>query len=151
VRLEQPGRWRATVVVTYPDGTRWSRSWPDVVQISPALQAIDGGRYIFDLAVEPGEPLAGIETLFRATLVDAVTGAPLPERVQLNAGMPELIEVALHKVDGAFTSVTLLPVGHGVYAAGAVIQWPGRWQASMSFRVLGQPAVTLSAGEVVVS
>lgn len=151
VHLAQPGAWRATVSVTQPDGTVWSRSWPDVVQVSPALQAGDGQRYIFDVTALPENPFAGQAVVFQAQLIDIRSGDPLPVRTQLSNGAPEVLTLVLYRPDGTLTSLTLRPVWHGVYEAQSVILTAGNWRAELSFRPPGGLPVKLSAGTLTVA
>jgi hypothetical protein len=110
----------------------------------------DGRRYM--LAVEVADPPAHAEheTLIRVSIVDAETGALLPEGVELAGGMPEEMASSATLEARAVTTASLLPTVHGVYKGSFNFFSPGRWNISANFPQDGIRSGGVPAGVVVV-
>ncbi len=145
-----PGSWAAQVVATWPDGLKRRAVLPDALVVEPAFAGADGRRYRVVLSAEP-TPVADMPSPVRLALVDAETGAPLPDSVGLRDGLPDSVEAAFFAPMRGVTVQRLQPAGHGVYAGQVVLWAPGPWRVRVGFRPGSGPAVSFVAGVVQVT
>ncbi|HYI15646.1 MAG TPA: hypothetical protein VEX37_09655, partial [Thermomicrobiales bacterium] len=148
--LPGAGVWSLQVVAETADEPSRFVTLSDAVVVQPALMGDDGRRYM--LAVEVADPpvRAEQEALIRVTIVDAETGAPLPEGVDLAGGTPEAMTGSATLEARAVTTADLRPTGHGVYEGSYNFFAPGRWNISANFPQDGIRAGGVPAGLVVV-
>ena len=148
--LPEAGSWSIQVIAEREGEPNRYASLRDAVVVQPVMMGDDSRRYM--LAVEVAEPpvRAEQETLIRISIVDAETGAPLPEGVELAGGMPDEMDGSATLEARAVTTANLLPTGHGVYEGSYTFFAPGRWNISANFPQDGIRAGGAPAGVVVV-
>jgi hypothetical protein len=148
--LPSPGTWTVQVIAEREGEPSRYASIRDAVVVQPTQLGTDGRRY--KLAVELAEPPAQSEqqSAVRVSIVDAETGAPLPNDVELAGGMPETMAGSATLEARAVTSADLRPTGHGVYEGYFTFFASGRWSIAVNFPQDGLRAGGVSAGVVVV-
>lgn len=105
------------------------------ITVQPAFTGTDGRRYVLTLTTDPPKPVVNQPAAIRAAFVDARTGAPLPDGVTLQGGLPATLDAAFFGV--GMQSVTLRPTGHGVYTGTRALWAAGNWTARAGFTVGG--------------
>ncbi len=144
------GIWSLQVVAETADEPSRYVTLRDAVVVQPTLMGDDGRRYM--LAVEVADPPARIEqdALVRVAVVDAETGSPLPDDVQLVDGMPDEMVGSATLEARAVTSATLAAISHGMYEGHCTFFAAGRWQIAVNFPQDGIRSGGVPVGVVVV-
>lgn len=133
VTLDVPGDWDATVTVTPAEGGPWSVRLSKAINVTEALAGDDGRAYVMTLDWQPDEPGRSEPVTFTVHSVDAESGEPMSEGVELADGMPEEVDVVISKPRGALITVDLTPTDHGVYQGTGEIWGTGGWTLQLSF------------------
>jgi hypothetical protein len=147
-QLTTPGTWSVKVVAQRADEPSRNAGIADAVVVQAALGGSDGRRYILRVETDPAQPTVEQPTTVRVTIVDAETGAPLPEGVTLQDGLPDEMDASFFLAQDGVTSTTLTPAGHGIYAGSASFFGPGTWTVQIDFPNDGVRSGSARAGIV---
>jgi hypothetical protein len=148
--LPGAGVWSLQIVAETAGEPSRFVTLPDAVVVQPVLLGDDGRRYM--LAVEVAEPpaRAGQDVPIRVRIVDAETGAQMPDDVELAGGMPEMMLGTATLQARAVTTADLIASGHGTYEGAFSFFSSGNWIISLNFPQDGVSSGGVSAGVVVV-
>jgi hypothetical protein len=127
------------------------------VTVQSAFAGTDGRRYLLQLTTDPTAPVAGESTTVRVAIVDADSGTPLPDGVELTGGTPASLDAAYFRGMGdpgqsplEMVSTELQSTSHGVYSDHLTFDTGGSWTLQINVRV-GDHAVSVLAGAIQVS
>jgi hypothetical protein len=148
--LPRAGAWTVKVIAEREDEPSRYALVEDAVTIQPAIFGDDGRRYILSVSIDPAAPAPNQEVTARVAVVDAETGAPLPDGVFFQGGMPEHIDASFFLQEAGVTSRDLFPVRHGVYEGKVSFFSSGTWSVSANFPQDGRRSGSIPAGTVVV-
>ena len=81
--LTAPGAWDVRVQTERAGEPNRSASLLGAVSVQSAFQGTDGRRYLLQTSSDPAAPVADQDFIFSVAFVDAVTGAALPEGVDI--------------------------------------------------------------------
>lgn len=148
--MPEAGSWSVQVIAESDGQPGRYASLRDAVVVQPVIMGEDGRRYMLSVTLVEPPARAQQETRVRISIVDAETGAPLPENVDLAGGMPEEMAGSALLELRAVTSADLTPVSHGVYEGSFNFFAAGRWNLSVNFPQDGSRSGGIAAGVVVV-
>ena len=116
------GAWSVQAVAQWPDGHRSRVELREALFVRPSFIGSDGHVYVLDVTTEPAKLRMNEDGQVRAAFVDAVSGAALPQEVELDLTLPERLELDFFGTGSS--SRWLDVIGHGVYS-GQVRLWTG--------------------------
>jgi hypothetical protein len=151
VVLPSAGAWDVEVVATRDGEASRRVAKSAAITVQPAQRGSDGHDYLVKVTIDPAQPAPNASFALTAEFVDADSGAPLPSDVQLNGGMPDLMDASFYLgTDGGMTSAVLRPADRGRYTGTASVFDPGTWLVQIKFRNDGAAPVIVNPGTVLV-
>jgi hypothetical protein len=146
--LPGAGVWSIRVVAETAGEPSRFVTLSNAVVVQPVMMGDDGRRYM--LAVDVADPPARAEqnVPIRVGIVDAETGATIPDGVELADGMPDAISGTATLQGRAITTADLRESGHGVYEGEFHFFSAGDWIISLNFPQDGMPSGGVSAALV---
>ena len=148
--LPTAGSWSIQVIAERDGEPSRYASLRDAVVVQPVLMGDDGRRYMLAVELADSPAHAEQETLVRVSIVDAETGAMIPEDVDLADGMPDEMDGSATLEARAMTTADLIAIEHGVYEGAYNFFAAGRWNISVNFPQDGIRSGGVAAGVVVV-
>jgi hypothetical protein len=128
------GTFTLQAIAEWPDGLRRRTLLQDAVVVQPAFAGSDGRRYLLRVSSEPTQPVVDQPARVAIEVVDAETGAALPDGVTLFGGLPPFVDATLYADrSGGVMVRRLQPVGPGAYAGRVSLFSPGPWRVLVSF------------------
>jgi hypothetical protein len=146
VNVPRDAVWSVEVVATTQGQPNRRAGIDDAIAVQPAITGTDGRNYLLRVSTEPAEPTSGTPVTVMARFVDAETGVPLPEGVDIQGGLPSRIVATFYH--GGMTSAILNEAGHGSYRGQADFFEPGDWNVQLSFRTSSLGLVSVDAGAI---
>jgi hypothetical protein len=142
------GTFTLQAIAEWPDGLRRRTLLQDAVVVQPAFAGSDGRRYLLRVSSEPTQPVVDQPARVAIEVVDADTGAALPDGVSLLGDLPGFVDATFYADRGGGVMVRRLgSVGPGAYAGSVGLFSPGPWRVLVS---LGPPVSdTLAVGTLV--
>lgn len=154
--LTDPTVWTLQIDATRDNAPGSRAEITNAVVVQTALMATDGRRYTFKLTTDPTQPRLGKATTVRVALVEAESGSPMPNGVELTRGSPATVEAAFFRGTPAtgqaseMMSVTLRPADDGSYEGTITLDASGSWTVQINFS-RGGHAISTLAGSIEVT
>jgi len=152
VRLDLPGIWGATAVVSAAGVEHWTIAQPGVLVVRSGLRGSDGMVYWPTVTSNPDPLRPGSTAMLTLSFVDLINGAPLPTGVTFAAGMP--ISISLSFMDSTGTVVyetALLRAGPSLYTGLISVPPEGRYQLSVALTYPANVVESIEHGFITVS